>query len=452
MLVVAGLVGSGEARQAKTLAEIRTSKSITVCADPDNLPFSSRDPGVPGYDVDVMRLVAAELGAEAEFKWVSTVSARRALANLTEGECDLFPGLPVSPGFAEEYPRLAFSRPYYTMRHVIVARAEAGIGGIIDLRGGPTAVEALSPADLFLLGKGYPRRAYRTQEAAFAAVRAGETRTALLWAPKAGWLVQRLGVSDLTMIRVADADLAVDFGVAFVRKDPALAAALDQAIAKLRANGTIAATLGRYGVPLVDGRESTQRAIIPVARLLPRRARRVVQLAQAPGTTPDPIDGRFLFESNCEQCHGIDGRGGGAVPPLQAYPLGGEERFVRAVLEGRNSRGMPPWGGLLTEVQARSIFAYVHALVPVIETAPNAPLEEQARQVFSQICVTCHGREGGGTRIAPSLQAFKGTDEQFIGTVLDGRQGTAMAPYRSVFSPEVARKIREYVRALARTN
>ena|SRR2546425_1494067 len=61
-------------------------------------------------------------------------------------------------------------------------------------------------------------------------------------------------------------------------------------------------------------------------------------------------------------------------------------------------------------------------------------------------------REGGGTRIAPSLQAFKGTDEQFIGAVLDGRQGTAMAPYRSVFSPEVARKIREYVRALARTN
>ncbi len=451
MFLVAGLAGSGEARQAKTLAEIKTSKSITVCADPDNLPFSSRDPGAPGYDVEVMRLVAAELGAEAEFKWVSTVSARRALANLTEGECDLFPGLPVSPGFGGEYPRLAFSRPYYTMRHVIVARAQAGLGGVMDLRGGPTAVEVLSPADLFLLGKGYPRRAYRTQEAAFAAVRSGEARAALLWAPKAGWLLQRSGVSDLTMIRIADADLAVDFGVAFLRKDQALAVALDQAVAKLRANGTIASTLGRYGVPLGDDRESTRRSILPVA-WLPRRARRVVQLAQSPGATPDAIEGRFLFESNCEQCHGIDGRGGGAVPRLQAYPLGAEERFVRVVLEGRNSRGMPPWGGLLTDVQARSIFAYVHALVPVIETAPSAPLEEQAREVFSQICATCHGREGGGTRIAPSLQAFKGTDEQFIGVVLDGRQGTAMAPYQSVLSPEVARKIREYVRALARTN
>src|SRR5262249_52173372 len=265
------------------------------------------------------------------FNWVSTVSARRALANLTEGECDLFPGLPVSPGFAETYPRLAFSRPYYTMRHVIVARAEAGVGGVSDLRGVPTAVEALSPADLFLLGKGYPRRAYRTQEAAFAAVRSGEARTALLWAPKAGWLVQRLGGSDLMMIRVADADLAVDFGVAFVRKDPALAAALDQAIAKLRANGTIAATLGRYGVPLDDGRVTRRGPIAPAARLRPRGVGRVFQPARAPGPPPAPIEGRSLFESNWEQSHGITGRGGGAVPPLRAYPLGAEERFVRAV-------------------------------------------------------------------------------------------------------------------------
>jgi len=69
MLLVAGFVGSGEARQAKTLAEIKASKAVTVCADPDNLPFSSRNPGAPGYDVEVMRLVAVELGAEAEFKW-----------------------------------------------------------------------------------------------------------------------------------------------------------------------------------------------------------------------------------------------------------------------------------------------------------------------------------------------------------------------------------------------
>src|SRR5262249_51371184 len=187
LLLVAGLAGVGEARQAKALADIIASGSVTVCADPDNLPFSSADPHTPGYDVEVMRLIAGELGAQAEFKWVSTVSARRAMANLIDGECELFPGLPLSTGFADEYPRLGFSRPYYTMRHVIVTRAGAGVNGVTDLRSGLTAVEALSHADLFLLGRGYPRRTYRTQEAAFKVVQAGEVRAALLWAPTAGW-------------------------------------------------------------------------------------------------------------------------------------------------------------------------------------------------------------------------------------------------------------------------
>jgi mono/diheme cytochrome c family protein len=437
-LLVAVLVGVSEARQAKALADIVASGSVTVCADPDNLPFSSADPHAPGYDVEVMRSIAAELGARAELKWVSTVSARRAMANLIDGECDLFPGLPLSPGFADEYPRLGFSRPYYTMRHVIVTRAGAGVSGVTDLRSGPTAVEALSYADLFLLGRGYPRRTYRTQQAAFEVVRSGKARAALLWAPTAGWLTKRSSVPGLVFVAVSDADLAVDFGIAFLRGDPSLKPALDQAITRLEASGAIAASLGRYGVPRLEGRSGQVRSLLA---------------AQASGDDrPDPMEGRFLFEANCEQCHGIDGRGGGAVPRLQTYPLGGEIRFVTTVLEGRNERGMPPWRGLITEAQARSIFTYVHALVPHMDFVPGASADERARQVFGEVCATCHGRQGAGTRIAPSLQAFKGTDDEFVDTVLNGRPKTVMAPFHTIVSAEVARKIRDFVRELARIN
>jgi polar amino acid transport system substrate-binding protein len=449
---VAGLACVGEARQTKTLAAIVSSGSVTVCADPDNLPFSSADPDTPGYDVEVMRLIAAELGARAEFKWVPTVSARRAIASLIDGECDLFPGLPLSPGFAAEYPRLSFSRLYYTMRHVIVTRAGAGVSAVTDLRSAPTAVEALSHADLFLLGRGYPRRTHRTQEAAFEAVRSGEARAALLWAPKAGWSTKRSGASDLVFITVSDADLAVDFGIAFLRGDPALKPTLDQAIAKLEVSGAIAASRGRYSVSRLESRGGREPVVRPVA-WTPRESVRTLFVAQASGDDrPDPIAGRFLFEANCEQCHGIDGRGGGAVPRLQAYPLGGEGRFVKTVLEGRNERGMPPWGGLITEAQARSIFSYVHALVPHVDFVPSASPDERARQVFREVCASCHGRQGAGTTIAPSLQAFKGTDDEFVDTVLNGRAKTAMAPFGTIVSVEVARKIRDFVRELARTN
>ncbi len=451
LLALTGLVLTGEARQPKTLTDIRSTGSVTVCADPDNLPFSSAEPQWPGYDVEVMRLLATELGARAEFKWISTQSARAAIRNLLNGECDLFPGLPLSPGFAEEYPQLAFSMAYYTMGHGIVTRSGESVNGPESLKTAITAVEALSAGDLFLFSKGYRRRTYRTQEAAFHAVQSGETDAALLWSPIAGWLAKRSGASQLTLLRLFDPDLQVAFGVGLLRRDPALRVAVNQGIARLLARGTVRDTLRRYGAPSADDRSSRRRAVTPIGWISGGTVR-LFFLAQAKEEEPDPVTGRLLFEANCEQCHGIDGRGGGAVPRLQAYPLGAEPRFVQTVLEGRNSRGMPPWGGLLTEWQVRSMFAYVHALVPQIEGAANAPGEEQARQIFGQVCATCHGREGRGTLIAPSLQAFKGGDDDFVNTVLNGRAGTAMAPFKGLVSVEVARKIREYVRELARPN
>src|SRR5262249_29159586 len=235
-------------------------------------------------------------------------------------------GARASRGFAEEYPRLAFSRPYYTMGHAIVARAGGGVSGLSDLARVTTAVEALSAGDLFLLEKRYARRTYRTQEAAFDAVRAGEMPAALLWAPMAGWFAKRWGGSGLELIPVAGADLSVPFGIGFLRGSSALKPAIDDAIQRLLGRGVVADALRRYGVPVNARSGARRRDILPVAWQ---------------SGVADPVEGRLLFEANCEQCHGIDGRGGGAVPRLQSYPSGAEERFVRTVLEGRNSRGMP---------------------------------------------------------------------------------------------------------------
>jgi cbb3-type cytochrome c oxidase subunit III len=165
---------------------------------------------------------------------------------------------------------------------------------------------------------------------------------------------------------------------------------------------------------------------------------------------PELFEGRIIFQENCAECHRNDGRGGGSVPRLQAYPAGADKRFIQTVLAGRNELGMPPWGGLLTEVQARAVLEYVRALVPTVEMPASAPQEEQARQVFSQVCATCHGARGAGTRLAPSLQAFRGSDAEFVKAVLDGRPGTAMAPFKNMVSVEVALKILEYVRDLWR--
>ncbi len=451
MVFLAGLVGDGEAGQAKTLADVTSTGSVIACADPDNLPFSSADAQWPGYDVEVTRALAAELGARAEFKWISTRSGRAAIRNLLDGECDLFPGLPLSPGFADEYPQLAFSRAYYTMRHVIVARPGELVTGLADLKGIVTAVEALSIGDLVLLSKAYPRRSYRTQEAAFRAVQSRETPAALLWAPLAGWLAKRSRASDLVLISASDPDLAVPLGVGFLRKDPALKDALDGAIERLQTKGAINDSLSRYGVPLAQADRPNRRIGVP-AGWVSGAGPHLRLVAQAQELRSDLVEGRTIFQENCAECHQNDARGGGSVPRLQAYPVGAEKRFIQTVLEGRNEFGMPPWGGLLSEGQVRSVLEYVRVLVPSVQVVAGTPPEEHARQIFGQVCATCHGREGAGTRLAPSLQAFRGTDDEFVKAVLEGRPGTAMAPFKAMVPVDVARKIREYMRDLGRVN
>jgi hypothetical protein len=42
---------------------------LRVCADPDNLPFSSAAAGERGLYVDVAELVAARLGVTTEYAW-----------------------------------------------------------------------------------------------------------------------------------------------------------------------------------------------------------------------------------------------------------------------------------------------------------------------------------------------------------------------------------------------
>jgi hypothetical protein len=55
LLVLIGLLlgAAGRDVDADVLAQLRETQVLRVCADPDNLPFSSRDANTPGYDVEL---------------------------------------------------------------------------------------------------------------------------------------------------------------------------------------------------------------------------------------------------------------------------------------------------------------------------------------------------------------------------------------------------------------
>src|SRR6185436_16802240 len=81
---------------------------------------------------------------------------------------------------------------------------------------------------------------------------------------------------------------------------------------------------------------------------------------------PDQVAaGKIHFETVCAACHGVDGRGNAALgaPNLfdNVWLYGGDIASVVATVRDGRSGVMPPWGGRLTNDEARLIAAWVVA-------------------------------------------------------------------------------------------
>jgi mono/diheme cytochrome c family protein len=68
--------------------------------------------------------------------------------------------------------------------------------------------------------------------------------------------------------------------------------------------------------------------------------------------------GAAVFSENCSTCHGATGNGGNGGPDLTTMPLAQtEEGTIQQVTNGGG--GMPPFGGVLSETEIKSVAAYV---------------------------------------------------------------------------------------------
>ncbi len=84
----------------------------------------------------------------------------------------------------------------------------------------------------------------------------------------------------------------------------------------------------------------------------------------------------------------------------------------------------------------------------VAATAPGPTRRAELLNLLEQDCGACHGltRKGG---LGPSLlpEALAGqSDEALLATILDGRPGTPMGPWRPMLTEEEARWLVEQLR------
>jgi mxaJ protein len=96
-------------------------RTLTACADPNNLPFSNK--AGEGFENKLAQMIASDLHARLEYVWWAQ---RRGYVRNTLGErkCDFWPGV------GSNVERITTSRPYYRSTYVFVTRQAANLKGL----------------------------------------------------------------------------------------------------------------------------------------------------------------------------------------------------------------------------------------------------------------------------------------------------------------------------------
>jgi mxaJ protein len=98
-----------------------SQRTLTACADPNNLPFSNK--AGEGFENKLAQMIAADLHAKLDYIWWA--QRRGYVRNtLNEKTCDFWPGI------GSNVEMVATSRPYYRSTYMFVSRANANLADL----------------------------------------------------------------------------------------------------------------------------------------------------------------------------------------------------------------------------------------------------------------------------------------------------------------------------------
>lgn len=340
---------------------------LRLCADPDNLPFSSEKAATPGFYIELGGEIARALGRPFQPVWVPTYYTKRQIRlKMLAGQCDGFVGVPAEASFMG--PRLAFSKPIVHLGYALVAPPAMKVNGIGELRGLRVAVQfSTPPQDILASNNDVRTVTVLSPEEGMQALADGKADAAFIWGPSAGW-VNRSAMHDIYRVVPVEGDhMQWSAAIAFPRDRTDLRDQVDQALDGL--GDSVNALAVKYGfptyafVPVIAKTDPPAGGELGAAHLGKVEA----QPRGAPPTGPaDILAGRKLFNETCSHCHGPDALQGEQRRNLrllqQRYGNGMPQMFMTTVTHGRVSKGMPNWSGVLTTDELSKILAFLTSI------------------------------------------------------------------------------------------
>jgi polar amino acid transport system substrate-binding protein len=241
--VVIGLFGPA---QARTLDAIRSDGVLGLCAHPNSLPFASKAGNPPGFQVEMGQALARELGVSLRLDWIITQYQMRS------ANCDIVLDI-IADREAQGETRLRISKPYYRTGVALAVPLSSTLTSFKSLNDRTkVGVQVGSVAAMIIGQRRIPISTFGFESDSLDAVSNHEIDAAAVTPTAASYF--NLTHPDKA-VRILDrdeseADLNWNVAVGMIRPDDNLRDAVDGAVARLRADGTIDRIYRSYGIVL----------------------------------------------------------------------------------------------------------------------------------------------------------------------------------------------------------
>lgn len=241
LALVLGAAGSADAR---TLAEVQSLGTISMCASPDALPYASSKPETPGFQVELGRAIAEGLGVPLSIEWIHP----RRRANVVN--CDMMLDSINDPAVHEG--RLLLSRPYQKSGIALGLRANAEpISDYKELKKGQKIGTMVSSFASMVLGKaGKTTSPYAFQADMVADLEKGDLYGAAISMPTMSYYINQHPQAGLKLVDAFATEplLQWEVSVGLRKSDQALVDAVNAVVEKLIAEGTVTRIYAKYGI------------------------------------------------------------------------------------------------------------------------------------------------------------------------------------------------------------
>ncbi|CDM62901.1 MULTISPECIES: ABC transporter substrate-binding protein [Rhizobium] len=250
---------------ADELADITTAKILRCGTFADVPPFASPDPKtreMVGFDVDLCRAIARELGVNAEIKPVS-VEAR--VPEVKLGHVDIaVANLAYTLSRAEQ---IQFSDPYYLAKEMLIVKANDPGQKKADFEGKRLASTKGSTSELAIRKNKSDALTFQDTGSAYLAVQQGKARGLVANTMTTTKIVNESKTKGAEMRMIDEPMLYQPIGVGMKKGEPALTTKINEILVKLDTSGEINQIWDKWLGPNTEYKMTRKDKVVPIGEL-----------------------------------------------------------------------------------------------------------------------------------------------------------------------------------------